>query len=350
MSNQNEKYIYVTGRIRARESRMLNAMDLERMIDAPTASESFRVLNDTDFSENLLELPEGKIEYFQKVIDEDLHDMRTFLKKNVPEEQILIYMALKYNFSHLKILFKEKYFAIKSEEDKNILASIGSEFLEECINYQEKEGIKKRKQVSLADMKSIYHLAVKEVVNFYTNSPKKNNPIFIDLILDKHYFAELLEWLKYFKSDFISEYVQAQIDLHNILTFLRLKNSEFDQEKVDLAIIQGGSIDHNIFLNSFSKSIESFEEELKNSKYWIGLADGWDNYLKNNEFWMMERDMDNILVRLLKKVRFIAYGPEVAFAYLWGKHNAARNVRIIMIAKMNNIDPVEIKQKIRELY
>lgn len=350
MFNQNEKYIYITGRIRARESRMLNAMDLERMIDAPDAKESFRVLNDTDFSENLLELPEGKIEYFQKVIDEDLHDMRTFLKKNVPEEQVLIYMALKYNFSELKILFKEKYFAIKSEEDKSILTNIGSEFLEECIKYQEKEGAKKRKQVTLADLKSIYHLAVKEVVDFYVNNPKKNNPIYIDLILDKHYFAELLEWLKYFKSDFISEYVKTQIDLHNILTFLRLHKFEFDKEKSDLAIIQGGSIDHNIFLNSFSKTLEDFGQELKNSKYWTGLEESWDNYLTNNEFWMMERDMDNILVRMLKQVRYIAYGPEVAFAYLWGKHNAARNVRIIMIAKMNNIDPVEIKQKIRELY
>jgi V/A-type H+-transporting ATPase subunit C len=347
---QKSKYLYITGRLRVKETRMFNNVDLERMIDAPDAKEAFRVLNNTDFFDNLLELPEGKLENFQKVLDEELHDVRKFLKQNVPDEHVIRYLALKYNFSNLKILLKEKLCEEVKHEAGSSLASVSREFLEECINYKTPKQKRKRKKVALRDLKLVYHLAVKEVLDYYENNSEDKNPVMIDLILDKHYYAELLRWSKFFGSKFIKNYIIAQIDLHNILTFLRLKRDGRDMNILKLAILEGGSIKKEVFLTSIKKSLDHFKKELDKTIYSLDLKNGWDFYIQNNEFWMLERDIDNILVRMLNKTKHITYGPEVAFAYLWGKHNVVRNIRIIMLAKMNNIEPKLIKERVREIY
>jgi len=345
-----EKYTYITGRIRVKETHMLNAVDLDRMINAPSAKESFRVLNDTDFSNNLLELPEGKLEKFQRVLDDELHDVRHFLKLNVPEENIMRYLALKYNFSNLKILLKEKIFNITEDEEMGSMTTVSKDFLEECIDYQPKKVTKKRKTVTLSDLKLVYHLSVKEVMDYYDKHDEAKNPVMIDLILDKHYFAELLRWAKFFGSQFIKDYIVTQIDLHNISTFLRIKRADHRRDILKLSMIDGGKIENDVYFSSIEESLDHFKKELMKTPYWQNLAESWSFYIKNNEFWMLERDVDNILVRMLKKTNSIAYGPEVAFSYLWGKHNAVRNIRIIMLAKINNISPDIIKERIRELY
>jgi V/A-type H+-transporting ATPase subunit C len=367
--SQASKYLYITGRLRVKETRMFNEVDLERMIDAPSAKEAFRVLNDTDFSDNLLELPEGKLENFQKVLDEELHDVRKFLKQNVPDEHVMRYLALKYNFSNLKILLKEKLFeGAKGEEGS--LASVDREFLEQCINYQAPKVKAKRKKVELRDLKLVYHLAVSEVMNYY-NSPLRGsyaakgladgeatggskegkNPVMIDLILDKHYFAELLRWAKFFGSKFIKDYIICQIDFYNILTFLRIKKDKREQEILEAALIKGGKIAKEEYLAAIEKSLDHFKRKIQQTDYWKNLETGWNFYIQNGEFWMLERDIDNILVRRLKATKKdIPYGPEVAFAYLWGKHNTVRNIRIIMLAKMNGVEPKLIKERVRELY
>lgn len=351
---QKSKYLYITGRLRVKETRMFNAIDLERMIDAPNAKESFRVLNDTDFSDNLLEIPEGKLENFQKVLDEELHDVRRFLKQNVLDENIIRYLALKYNFSNLKILLKEKLFEEAKSETESDLATANREFLKECIEYElpkrKRTRKTKRRKVALKDLKLVYHLAVKEVLDYYENNPEDKNPAMIDLVLDKHYYAELLRWAKFFSSNFIKNYIVAQIDLQNILTFLRIKRDERDKDILELAVIDGGKIKKDIFKISMEKSFDHFKKELEKTDYYKDLKSGWDFYIQNNEFWMLERDADNILVRLLKKSKNITYGPEVAFAYLWGKHNVVRNIRIIMLAKINNIESKLIKERVREIY
>ncbi|MFH1565001.1 MAG: V-type ATPase subunit [bacterium] len=349
---QKSKYLYITGRLRVKETRMFNAVDLERMVDAPSAKEAFRVLNDTDFSDNLLELPDGKLENFQKVLDEELHDVRKFLKQNISDNNTVRYLALKYNFSNLKILLKEKLFEETKSEIESDLANVNRDFLRECIEYEppRRKTKNKRKKVALKDLKLAYHLAVKEVLDYYKNNSEDKNPAMIDLILDKHYYAELLRWAKFFSSSFIKDYIIAQIDLQNILTFLRLKRGERGKDILELAIIDGGKIKTNIFKTSIEKSLDHFKKELNKTDYWMDIKNGWVFYIQNNEFWMLERDIDNILVRILKKAKYITYGPEVAFAYLWGKHNEVRNIRIIMLAKINNIEPKLIKERVREIY
>lgn len=353
---QKSKYLYITGRLRVKETRMFNLVDLDRMIDAPNAKEAFRVLNDTDFSDNLLALPDGKLENFQKVLDEELHDVRRFLKQNVPDANIIRYLVLKYNFSNLKILLKEKLFkdAKSASNSESSLAGVSREFLEECIKYELPEQTSKRKtkrkKVAQKDLKLVYHLAGKEIFDYCKNNPKDKNPAIIDLILDKHYYAELLRWAKFFSSDFIKKYIIAQIDLQNILTFLRIKRGGHNKQILELAIIDGGKIKKDIFTTSMEKSLDHFKKELIKTNYWKSLEAGWDFYIQNNEFWMLERDMDNILIRMLKETKQITYGPEVAFAYLWAKHNEVRNIRIIMLAKMNNMEPKLIKERVREIY
>ena len=49
-------YIYASAKIRALEPKILDETDIERMVDAPDLPSAFKVLNDTDYADNLLDL------------------------------------------------------------------------------------------------------------------------------------------------------------------------------------------------------------------------------------------------------------------------------------------------------
>ena len=60
--------------------------------------------------------------------------------------------------------------------------------------------------------------------------------------------------------------------------------------------------------------------------------------------------MDDYIVSLTKEAKKINYGPEVPFAYLMAKENEIRNLRILLVSKLNNLPKNFIKERLRETY
>ena len=63
-----------------------------------------------------------------------------------------------------------------------------------------------------------------------------------------------------------------------------------------------------------------------------------------------ERQKDNYFMELVKDVKKVTYGPEVLFAYLYARETEIKNIRMILISKLNSTDTNSIRERLRETY
>ncbi|PIP16984.1 MAG: hypothetical protein COX44_02425 [Candidatus Portnoybacteria bacterium CG23_combo_of_CG06-09_8_20_14_all_37_13] len=99
-------YEYAIGLIRVLEKKILDQTDIARMASAENAEESFRVLNDTDYADNLLNL---KPKEFEKALENDEKDLKKLLQKIIDNKCLLEFLFLKDDYLKLKLYLKSKF-------------------------------------------------------------------------------------------------------------------------------------------------------------------------------------------------------------------------------------------------
>jgi len=99
-------YEYASGLIRVLGKKILDQNDFERMLGAKTAADAFKVLNDTDYADNLFGLkPEG----FEKALKRDEKDLKKLFFKIIDNELLLDFLFLKQDYLKLKLYLKAKF-------------------------------------------------------------------------------------------------------------------------------------------------------------------------------------------------------------------------------------------------
>jgi V/A-type H+-transporting ATPase subunit C len=95
-------YIYASAKIRALEPHVLDETDIERMIDAPDLNSAFKVLNDTDYADNLLGLESTD---YREALSKDFKQLHDFLQKITPGQTLFELILLERDFINIKLLF-----------------------------------------------------------------------------------------------------------------------------------------------------------------------------------------------------------------------------------------------------
>ena len=322
-------YNYASSKIRALEPAILDQIDIERMVDAPDFQTAFKVLNDTDYADNLLEVE--PIEY-RKALSDDYRQLYELLKDITPDSRLFRLIFLERDLVNIKLLFKAKYFDVPVDE-----------FLQENTIYPTenlKEFILNQKDIGL-DQK---------IKNLITDAKKqigeKNRPDVIDYILSKEYFALIQKIAKQINSPLINDLVKIQINNANILTWIRSKRLNLDKNKLAEKLMPNGGI-------YTKKLVELYTDEAKSLRSLISVhydkqtTESFDNYCEKDLLFEFEKSLEDFKTRKAQKAQMIAAGPEVIYAYHLAKQNAVANIRIIMTGKFNKISGEEIKKTLR---
>lgn len=80
-----DDYIFISAKIRSLEPKILDNIDIERMINEPDLFSAFKVLNDTNYCDNLLDAEPTQ---FRQVLSDDLYQLFDFLQKYVPDQNL----------------------------------------------------------------------------------------------------------------------------------------------------------------------------------------------------------------------------------------------------------------------
>lgn len=305
-------YPFASGKIRVLEKRLLSQNDLDLMVNSKNAQDCFAVLNDTDLADNLLK---SDAQNFGSALAQDFAQNRKLIEEIVDDKRLIKVLFLKYDFHNLKVFLKSKI--SNSFDFAKMISRLGT------INPDE---LKKRIIENSAKIKFGEDFE-SALAGIERKLALNNSPAAVDEACDKEYFVLLAKLAGQIGSKFISDFCRLQASIVDLKVDLRRK-----------FLIKAGKAEIQKAAADFIK----LRLKPADKKF-------FENYFREGEFWQLEKAIDDLLVNRLRKTKFITYGPEVVFAYVFSKYNSAGNMRLSLAGKCNEIETEEIKKRVRKI-
>ena len=327
-------FIQAESRTRVLETRLLSRATVERMVEAKDIEEVIKILGETEYANVIGGLK--RAEEYEKILSSELNRVYKLMYEIAKDRTVVDLLALKYDYHNLKVLVKEK---LLQKDLENLYIPIGMLDIErvraEYLGDRLKE-IDARFKAALDDVNR----------DFEAN----NDPQRIDIIMDRHYFSHIYDLAKETEIPLFINYVQDLIDFTNIKTLIRVKKQNKDIQFLEEALIPNGKISADEIVLSLNDSIEDIMNKYKNYDISPEVRKGLEAYKQSGRLSEFEKQMDDYLMELNKPSKFIHFGPEPVFSYIVAKETEIKILRIIMVSKINNIAPDNIRERLRDLY
>ena len=325
------KFIQSSTRLRVMEKELLKSENFIRASETETLEDALRSLSDTVYNKYINKIS-SPTEY-EYILKEELTRFYDQLFDISPSKIPIRLITLKYFYHNLKVIIKED---IGKKDLKDLYMNIGDFDLKEYRDALVK-GNKRNKNIE----------PIQRVEEIYE---EKKDPQLIDIYLDNAYFTELLELAEESQVDLFIEYAKNLIDFTNIRTLLRAKKQEKDVEFLRQIIIEGGNVRKETYLDLLNREVSSDTDVFKKLEIYKYIKEALDSFKERGNLSDFEREMDNYFIDLIKDVKYITYGPEVIFANVLAKEMEIKNLRIILVSKLNGLDSEFIREKLRDTY
>ncbi len=327
-------YAYGVARVRASEGRLLGRDKLERMLEAASGDEALRVLAETDYAQAAAEL---RTSYdYEQLLKGELRRTYEFIRTVTPKVELTNLFLIKYDIHNLKVLLKNRY--LESEDDA-LLVDMGTlpiDHLKRALGEKDYRELPKPVEEALEKLDELFSL--------------EPDPQQIDLVLDRAMFDWIFATLKKNPNDFLQRYFEAQVDLINIRSFLRVKKLEGDERFLEELLLPNGKIPTRLFVESLEGSLEDLMERLAHTEYRELVEEGIQSYVKTGRLTRFETLMDDYLIRYVRDRRWKLFSIEPIIGYLIAKESEIQAIRIVMVGLINGINRDTIRERLRELY
>ena len=324
----------VIPRIRVYETKLLDKSKLDRMIDANSADEALKVLQETEYG-NLMAIVKNADDY-EIILGDELKRLFSVMYEISPVKALVDLMSIKYDYHNIKVILKGMFL---KEDLSYLIIPVGN-----LDPSKLKESIENR---NLGELSQIMREGIEETIASFENT---YDPQIIDIILDKYMFKSLIHIKNEIKDTFTDKYVAALIDSTNLKTLLRVKKQNKDREFLKAVIIDGGSIDRDKFLSMLNDEIQNISTKLSTSNYAEFIKSGMEYYSKTNSVSLLEKLVDNYIMDIMKDAKIIPFGAAPILAYIYAKETELKIIRIIMVGKLNNISSEVVRERLRESY
>ncbi|WP_027632343.1 V-type ATP synthase subunit C [Clostridium hydrogeniformans] len=328
------KYTQAVARLRVLETRLLNKIKIERMIDSSSALEALKVLQETEYG-NLM----GNVkraEDYDDLLREELKRVISLAYEITPEKSFVDIMTLKYDYHNLKVLLKAK--ALKSDLD-HLLMEMGTVPLE-----------KLKLSIVSENLKELPDTMREAIEKAQSDFKESMDPQVIDIILDRYLYKDILRTAEDTEFDFIKDYVKNNIDFINIKTYIRLKQQKKEAKFFKEVFLQGGNLKEEVFIKNYEDSLENFIPKLSSLKSFEAVKSGLEDYLVSGRLSFFEKVTEDYLMKEAKKAKYIHFGPEPIVSYIIAKETEIKVLRIIMVGKINGLSPDAIRERLRDVY
>jgi len=340
---ENTQFVQSVAWVRVLESQLLNENELERMILAKDAHDAYRILNETNYSTHIGDIE--KVESFQDVINSGLGDAKALINKIAPQKWVFNLLWYRYDFHNMKVLLKAKYSDKTFEDVERLLFNFGAVPVSSLRKYIfDGEDV----LFGLLEEDEKY---LKESIKFAdADYLKSSDPQLIDVVLDKRLCKIINTIAEKSGNEFLIKFTKKYIDLKNIELFIRLKIQNREEALLEKGFIDRGYIEKSRFTDDFKKDIDEFAESSKHTDYGSIIQGAVKGYNDDKSFVKLDKLSYNHLTDFMQGAKRIVIGPEPVFAYFWAKKNNALVIRAVMVAKLNEIEPEQIRELIRTLY
>ncbi len=326
-------YAYAVGRTRALETRLLDRARFERMIDASSADDALKVLGESAYANAVAEMSE--VHDFESILAAELRETFDLILKISPKPELIAMMTLRYDVHNLKVLFKSKYLGIKSD----LLIPIGSldlDKLEVAVNEDDYRDLPEKLRLT----------AEKISEDFLVN----RDPQVIDLLLDQVLYDQLISLARENGIQFLEGMFVRQVDLINLKSLIRVKRMGLNRELLKNILLPHGSIPSDRFTAMLDEPLESLITMLSMSGYADLVSEGVRDWLDKGTASRLEKLSDDFITAYLKAGKWSPFGLEPLVGYLWAKEIEIKNIRLVLVGKINKLPAEAIRERIRDVY
>jgi len=321
-------FAYAVARIRSLETKLLDASQLERLLNAGSFNDVLAQLGETEYAATLGSLK--KTEEFEAALDAEFNRIIRLLLDltgNAPELQVFIH---RYDILNLKKILKA---GDQKAENLSPLGVWPKEWLLERIETRDLSG---------------FPPLIGQAIVAATDALKATGDIQeVDRILDAAWFNYGFEVLRHGISEPLFDWWISFIDLTNLRGFFRLRLIGMTAAEFFRFFINGGRLELENFKELWDQPNERVAAWLGNTPYHRLPGDACFADLSLTK---LEREFDNFLIEKITPAKVISLGIEPLIGYFLAKENEVKILRIILVGKANQMSNSEIKERLRRAY
>lgn len=334
MRYDDSAYMFSSARIRAMETHMLSAEACERFVSARSSDEIMASLGEFGCRTVKREDADGEKLDREASLMTLLEDAFAEITSMLPTPDTVKYLQYKYDCNNIKALLKCR---IRGVAPDSMLSRAGSVPLERLIA-----------AVDNADYSCLPKHMAEAAENVSKSSLKTADTQSIDLILDRACFADMAQGAEKCGVPFARRYVSALIDLTNLQMTLRVirMGGERAEQLLEAALLAGGSISEDKWRALRGEGEEAVWQFVGRGDY----APVTRLFRPGDPLSTLERATDAYMMTLVREVRWLPFGAELAIAYLVGLEVGIKNLRIIMAGKDAHKDASVIRERLRDMY
>ena len=322
-------YLFISTYLRAREKNLLTAARMDRMIDAPSAEEAGKVLQEIGYGEFSAESDRELSAALTSEREKVFADLYRF----VPDRSVVDVFKVKYDYHNIKALLKAQAMNLSAAHLLVDAGRISAERLEKAVA----EGAYDLLPEELAK-------ATKEAAEVISTT---GDPQLGDFVLDRAYYAEMLSSAKKTRSTFLERYVRATIDAANLRSAVRTLRMKKGGDFLKKVLFEGGDVPtEKILAAALGGNLEDpFRSTQLRAAAEIGAQAAAGGSLTK-----FEKVCDDAVTAAAAKAKSVPFGVEAVIGYLVAKEIEFTAVRIIMSSRMAGITGDTIRERLREAY
>ncbi len=325
------EFAFATGSVRVLERRLLTSVQLGRMAEAADAAEVWRMLADAGMA-RATEV--GWLNY-EDALTSELQELYRYVNLVSPKPELTNWLAHRYDFHNLKVFLKAHFL---NEDPTDAVFGVGlvpAKLIEQAVKTEIWKALPEE-LAGAGEGASAEYERTKSAQAF-------------DIIVDRRMYAHLKAAGRH---PFLQALVDMWCDLINLKTALRAKVLGKGKEFFNKALIGPGSIPFERLHSLFDAHLENWAEELRYTQYSSLVTQAlarWEGGSPVN-LAHIEKLSDDFVTERLSAAKLALYGVEPLVAYVLAKETEIKNIRIIMVGKINGIPPEALKERIRMSY
>ena len=322
-------YLFISTYLHSRERDLLTGARMERMIEAPTAAEAAKVLQEIGYGE----MSSVNDRELGAVLAQEQEKLFQDLYRFVPDKAVVDVFKVKYDYHNLKTLLKAR--AMKLDGGRLLLDAgrVAAADLQRAVT----EG-------DYGSLPPMLRQAAEEASEVLSST---GDPQLSDFLLDRAYYAEMLSAARETGSDFLVRYVQATIDAANLRSAVRTLRMKKGGDLLRKVLVEGGTIRPDTIQTA---ALSGNLEDLYKTGELRAAAELGTAAAQGGSLTAFEKACDDAVTSVAAKAKSVPFGVEAVISYLAAKEIEFTAVRIIMSSRMAGIGGDTIRQRLREAY
>lgn len=327
-------FAQAVARVRVFETHLLDRTFMERVIDSKNLENAIKLLQDKGYSSRMTSLTDPGA--FEEALNGILEDNYRELDQLSPEPNVMSLIGLKYDYHHIKVCIKSPKSTNSSNELMLQMGTLSPEKIKRDLLMED-----------LRDFPEAMRTGIERVL---VKKAQSKDPFWIDVLLDKAYFEQIIEGVRVFNSPMIETFFQQKIDVVNLLTLMRCQSKNKGKERFSEAWINGGTLDRDMGFRALNEPIDNLIQKIAHTQYAPIVKRCVDVSRGTALMLCVEKHCDELILEELTAAKRISFGPEPLFAFWIAKDTEIQNLRLILLGLQSHLEPEKIRERLRKLY